>query len=99
MLKPYVATAPAWTMPLLILDRFKVHMMASVNNAINNLGLEVIIINPGCTGLIQPANVGYNKQFKNYIHNQEYEDWIMELGCDLTTEKEMGRCILRNSWN
>ena len=44
ILKPYVATAPAGVMPLLFLDSYQVHNMASVNAAINDLGVEEIII-------------------------------------------------------
>ena len=58
ILKPYVAAAPAGVMPLLFLDSYQVHKMAPVNVAINDLGVEVIIIPPGCTGLTQMVDVG-----------------------------------------
>jgi hypothetical protein len=39
-------------------------MMGSVVRAIQELGVEVKFIPPGCTGLAQPINIGYNKSFK-----------------------------------
>jgi hypothetical protein len=39
-------------------------MMATVVNAIQDFGVQVEFIPPGCTGLLQPVNVGYNKVFK-----------------------------------
>ncbi len=111
VLKPYVATAPPGITPLLFLDIFKVHMMASINNAINDLGVQVIIIPPGCTGLTQPVDVGYNKPFKNCVRDY-YEDWMMASGRDLKqpprrldiatwvveAEKRMTGKIMRNAW-
>ena len=98
--------------PLLFLDSYQVHKMPSVNAAINNLGVEVVIIPPGCTGLTQPVDVGYNKPFKNCVRDH-YEEWMMEDGRDLrlpprrvdvakwvvAAEKNMTTTILRNSWN
>ena len=83
VLAPYVAGAPTGVVPLLFLDSYQVHKMASVNAAINNLGVEVVIIPPGCTGLTQPVDVGFNKPFKNNVRDH-YEEWMMEAGRDLT---------------
>ncbi len=63
-LAPYITSAATGVVPLLFLDSYQVNKMPSVNTAIKDLGLEVIIIPPGCTGLTQPINVGYNKPFK-----------------------------------
>ncbi len=35
-----------------------------------DLGVDVIILPPGCTGVTQPVNIGYNKPFKNLVRNQ-----------------------------
>ena len=83
ILKPYVLTAPPGIIPLLFLDSFGVHKMGSVNRAINDLSCEVIIIPPGCTGLTQPVDVGYNKPFKNLVRDK-YEDWMVMDSADLT---------------
>ncbi len=64
VLAPHVATAPPGIVPLLFLDSFTVHMMGSVINKIQELGVEVNFIPPGCTGLVQPVDVNYNKSFK-----------------------------------
>lgn len=70
VVKPYVVTAPPGIIPLLFLNSYKVHLMASVHNAINDLGVEIIIVPPGCTGLTQPNDVGFNKPFKNRMRDQ-----------------------------
>ena len=64
VLKPYVETTPHNIIPLLLLDSYRCHMMASVVNEIQDLGVEVIHIPGGCTGLTQPVDVGVNKPFK-----------------------------------
>ena len=83
-LAPHVATAPEGIVPLLFLDSFSVHLMGSVNRAINALGVEVIIIPPGCTGVTQPVDVGYNKPFKGLVRDQ-YEEWMVKDSDDLST--------------
>ena len=50
--------------PVLILDSYRCHMMASVVHRIQDLGVEVIHIPGGCTSLCQPVDVGLNKPFK-----------------------------------
>ena len=111
ILKPYLLTAPPGIVPLLFLDSFGVHKMGSVNRAINDLGCEVIIIPPGCTGLTQPVDVGYNKPFKNLVRDK-YEEWMVMESEDLSipprrinvarwiieSEREMDANILRNAW-
>ncbi len=82
-LAPHVATAPEGVTPLLFLDSYGVHkMMGSMNGAINDLGVEVIILPPGCTGVTQPVDIGYNKPFKNLVRDQ-YEEWIGKDSKDL----------------
>jgi hypothetical protein len=76
VLAPHVVTAPPGIVPLLFLDSFAVHMMGSVVNKIQELGVEVDFIPPGCTGLVEPVNVGYNKSFKAKVKDQ-YMDWLM----------------------
>ncbi len=68
VIKPYyVKSAPPGVVPLLFLNSYGVHKMGTVNQAINDLGVEVIIIPPGCTGVTQPIDVGYNKPFTNHV--------------------------------
>jgi hypothetical protein len=49
VLKPYVTTAPVGIISILFLDLFKVHLLGSVADAIQGLGVELKIIPPGCT--------------------------------------------------
>ena len=79
ILKPYVEIAPPGIVPLLFLDKYKCHMMASVVNKIQNLGCEVEHIPGGCTGLTQPVDVGCNKPLKNRIRHQ-WEEYMLEDG-------------------
>ena len=50
--------------PLLILDAYRVHMMGSIVNRIQALGIEVQHIPAGCTYLCQPVDVGINRSIK-----------------------------------
>ncbi len=112
VLAPHVATAPPGIVPLLFLDSFAVHMMGSVVNKIQELGVEVDFIPPGCTGLVQPVNVGYNKSFKAKVKDQ-YMDWLMVqdpdapiakttrsdvVGWILASERNISQQVIRNAW-
>lgn len=76
VLAPYVAQAPEHVIPLLILDSYRCHMMASVVQQIQELGVEVAHIPGGCTSLCQPVDVGFNKPFKTNIR-REWESWML----------------------
>jgi hypothetical protein len=67
VLKPYVLEAPDNVVPLLLLDSYRCHMMASVVGLIQELGVEVEHIPGGCTSLCQPIDVGVNRSLKNWI--------------------------------
>ncbi len=74
-LTPHVATAMEGIIPLLFLDSFSVQLMGSVNRTINALGVEVIMIPPGCTGVMQ---------LKGLVRDQ-YEEWMVKDSNDLST--------------
>ena len=57
VLKPYVATAPVGIIPILFLDSFKVHILGSIADAIQGLGVKLEVIPPSCTGLVQPIDI------------------------------------------
>ena len=59
-------------------------MMASAVSQIASLGIEVIHIPGGCTGLCQPLDVGINKPFKARVRRQ-WEEWMTDL-IDTTNE-------------
>ena len=81
ILAPYVATAPAGIVPLLGLDSYRVHMMASVVHLIQELGVEVEYIPGGCTSICQPLDVGVNKPLKVQIR-RKWNDWMVEKGVE-----------------
>jgi hypothetical protein len=67
ILKPYLKCnpSPPGIVPVILLDAYRCHMMASVTNKIAELGIEIIHIPGGCTGLTQRLDVGINKPFKS----------------------------------
>ena len=79
ILKPYVANTPNYIIPLLILDSYRCHMMASVVTRIQELGIEVKHVPGGCTSLCQPVNVCFNKPFKDRVRRQ-WMSWMISEG-------------------
>lgn len=76
VLKPYVANCPSGIVPYLILDKYKCHYQGSVAKRIEELGVEWDIIPGGCTGLVQPIDVGIGKPWKNRMR-YKLEEWWM----------------------
>ena len=112
VLAPYVATAPEGIVPILFLDMFKVHMMQSVVQAIQALGVQVEFIPAGCTGLVQPVDVGFNKSLKAKMREQ-FHDWIFAQDADqeiraatrhelsewiIAAQKNISEVTIRNAW-
>jgi hypothetical protein len=79
VLKLWVDQAPQGIVPLLLLDSYKCHLMASVVNKIQALGCQVEHIPGGCTGLTQPVDVGIGKPLKNRMRNC-WEDYMIDVG-------------------
>jgi hypothetical protein len=67
VLQPHIETAPSGVMPIIFLDSYRCHMMASVTTKIQDLGVEVQHIPGGCTSLCHPVDIGVNKPFKNRL--------------------------------
>ena len=67
VLKPFIEKASGGIVPYLLLDKYKCHYQGSVAKAIEDLGVEWDIIPGGCTGLVQPIDVGIGKPFKHRI--------------------------------
>jgi hypothetical protein len=76
VLVPYVTTAPDNIVPLLILDSYRCHMMGSIVQRIQELGVEVQHIPGGCTSLCQPVNIGFNKPCKDR-DRWAWNNWMM----------------------
>jgi hypothetical protein len=114
ILDPYVKTTPEGVRPILFLDSYRCHMMASVVHCVQDLGVEVHHIPGGCTGVCQPVNVGIGKPFKNHVtrcwENRMVENGGLEEEKTKTPTREelsawviesiqsMGAKIIRNSW-
>jgi len=81
VLAPYVVMAPVGIIPILFLDSFKVHLLGSVANTIQGLEVELKIIPPGCTSLVQPIDVGINKPFKANMR-KIYMEWLLGQDAD-----------------
>ncbi len=79
ILMPYVSLVPLGIIPLILLDLYQCHIMALVINVIQYLGCKVVHIPGGCTGLVQPLDVGYNKPLKTSICACWEEDMINEM--------------------
>ena len=86
ILKPYVETAPDGIVPLMFLDSYRCHMMGSVVQAIQDLGVEVEHIPGGCTYVCQPVDVGVNKPLKARLRNL-WEAWMISDGLLTGTTK------------
>ncbi len=79
VLKPYVANAPDHVIPLLILDSYHCHRMASVVTRTQELEIEVKHFPGGCTSLCQLVNVGFNKPLKDHVQRQ-WMSWMISEG-------------------
>ena len=112
VLAPWAAKAPPGIVPILLLDQFLVHMMVSVVDAIQALSVQDKFVAAGCTGLVQPVDVGYNKSFKAKMR-EEYNSWMLTQDPDLpipgTTRHQLSGWIIsaqknvtaetiRNAW-
>ena len=112
VLAPYAATPPPGIVPLLYLNSFQVHMMGLVISAIQALGVEVQFIPPGCTGLVQPVNLGYNTAFKAKVKEQYLTSLMAQdpdapiikttrpnvVGWILAAEENISLATRRNAW-
>ena len=67
VLQPWSETDPDDTVPYILLDSYKVHLMTSVTCHVESLGIEVDHIPGGCTRLAQPIDIGIGKPFKNRV--------------------------------
>jgi hypothetical protein len=90
VLAPYVMTAPKDIIPLVILDSYQCHMMASVVYKNQELGVKVKHIPGGCTSLCQPVDVGFNKPFKSCVQKM-WIKWMIKEGIKEGTTSSLMR--------
>ncbi len=71
ILGPYLVVnpPPPGIQPVILLNSYPCHMMASVVNKIAELGIEVIHIPGGHMALCQLLDIGVNKPFKQCIRH------------------------------
>jgi hypothetical protein len=79
VLCPHIETAPPGILPILFLDSYRCHMMASVVGKIQDLGVELEHIPGGCTSICVLVDIGVNKPFKNRLR-QQWEEWMIKEG-------------------
>jgi hypothetical protein len=79
ILEPHISQVPKGVVPLILLDLNRCHMMASVVEKIEGLGVEVIHIPGGCTRLCQPIDIGIGKPLKNRVRRL-WENWVLAQG-------------------
>ena len=79
ILIPHCKQAPSGIHPILLLDSYRCHLMASVVNQIQNAGIQVEHIPGGCTSLCQPIAIGIGKPLKNRVCD-DWEEWMLEQG-------------------
>jgi hypothetical protein len=60
----------------MIMDDFKVHLMGTCLNFIQNTGTEVDFVICGYTGGVQIIDKGVNRAFKSYAC-EEFENWML----------------------
>ena len=92
-LKPFIATAPEYVVPLLVLDSCQCHMMASVIGLIQKLGVKVEHIYGGCTSLCQPVVAGINRSTKANIR-KDWEDWMLDSEILVSMSKLLTRKLI-----
>ena len=76
VLFPYVCKAPLGVRPVILLDAYRCHVMDEIVAKIENAGIEVMHLPPGCTSLTQPVDIGINKPLKTRVR-AEWEDWML----------------------
>ena len=77
VLIPRKNTRKLGIVPLLILGAYIVHMMGSIVNRIQSLGIKVQHIPGGCTWLCQPTDIRVNCLIKREMTEQG-EKWMFD---------------------
>jgi len=70
VLVPYLQDRALGAPAAILLDQFKVHWTNEVLARLNQLGITPYKIPAGCTGLVQPVDVGIGKPFKDHVRSQ-----------------------------
>lgn len=68
---------------LLVLDQYKPHYSPDAKELLENLKTDSILIPAGCTSLVQPADVSWNKPFKTKLR-ELWTEWMRDTTRKLT---------------
>ena len=101
MLKPCIKTDPVDVGPIIFLDFYRCYMVWSVVPAIKELVCEVMHIPGGCTHILQPVDVGFNKPFKSGyctpFYNWMVNQAILHGKIDCPSREQVAEWILEAS--
>ena len=77
VLVPYLQEKAAGVPVLLFLDQFEAHKTTKTRAKLDGIGVQLQLIPGGCTGLLQPVDVGIGKPFKDRVRKNWF-DWMIE---------------------
>ena len=60
---------------LMVWDAFRCHISKATSSVLRRMGIHAAVIPGGCTGLIQPADVSWNRSLKCKIQDK-YDEWL-----------------------
>ena len=90
---------------LMVWDAFRCHISKATSSVLRRMGIHAAVIPGGCTGLIQPADVSWNRSLKCKIQDK-YDEWLSNGEHSFTTNGNMRPPSLlqlvewiRESWN
>jgi hypothetical protein len=103
----FISQLPINTKILLIYDNFSAHVTDKVKKFMKETYplIDIILLPPNTTPILQPLDVGINKPFKTFIRNQ-YIDWLTKnyqnnsiLEVEINERKKLLVDWILNSWN
>jgi hypothetical protein len=69
---------------MLAWDSFKSHVMSAIRTRVKDFyNTHMVVIPGGCTGILQPADLSWNKPFKA-TYREKYEEWAIDGEVSLT---------------
>ena len=74
------------------------HQSSQIRATIANMGVEVIIIPGGLTGMVQPLDVGVNAPFKHWLAESAIEDGDSALYTASET-RHATACSISQAWD
>ena len=90
VLRPHLQERAQGVPVILFLDGFSAHRAQATVDALTNLGVQVVYIPGGCTGLVQPIDVGVCKPFKDRLRGLWW-DWLVSQDPDLRILRKASR--------